>query len=107
MWCVVGDRIEFVVAHDDLGTAPVDHALDGPQDAKLIVTAIDQVADEDCLTRRMCVGAGRLVDAIVHLAQERIEFLGAAVDVADDVVALHDLIFAPGCDMFSSPRKRT
>jgi hypothetical protein len=82
----IGDRVEFVVAHDDVSTAAVDHAFDDLQDAQLIGASIDQVPDEDRLAFGMLVDTGQIVAAIVETAQQFFERGGAAMNVADDVV---------------------
>jgi hypothetical protein len=57
----VSDSVEFVIAHDDLGAAVVDHPLDQLQNLHLLRAAVDEVADEDRLAFRMAIGAGPVV----------------------------------------------
>jgi hypothetical protein len=46
---VVGDGVELVVAHDDLGASAVHHPLHGFQHLQLFAAAVDEVTDEDGL----------------------------------------------------------
>jgi hypothetical protein len=82
----------FVVALDAVGGSGRDHAHGDAQGTGGVGAAIDQVADEDDLAALGRRDAHRPVaailgpgDAIAQLAQQGLEFVGAAVDVADDV----------------------
>ncbi len=90
----VADCIEFVVAHDDLGAATVDHALDDLEGTQLLTAAVHQIADEDCAPLRMPKGAGPML--IAEFSQQGLQGGSATMDVTDDVVTLHDPIFAFG-----------
>src|ERR1700750_2968687 len=85
----VGDGIELVVTHDDLGASAVDHALHDLEDPELFVAAINQVADEDGSASGMPVGTGPVVDGVAERLEQNGELGGAAMDVADDVEVAH------------------
>ena len=86
---VVGDRVELVVAHDDLGTSAVHHGPDDLENPQLPRSSVDEIADEHHTPLRVLVRAGTCVGRITELAEEPLQLRGAAVDVADDVVTQH------------------
>src|SRR5205823_5985632 len=70
----------LVVAGYAEGVAGLDHRHDAAQHARAVRAAVDEVADDD---GRTALGVDT-VD-VAQLAQQRLQFGGAAVDVADDV----------------------
>ncbi len=81
----VTDRVELMIAHDDVCGADVGHRLDGLEHLELSRPAVDQVAHEHRGAFGMPVDAG-VVAPVSELHQQSGEFACAAVDVADDVV---------------------
>ena len=98
----VGDGVELVVAHHDLGGAGVDHRLDQLQGSQLFAPAIDQIADEDC--GALGVGIDATVGAVAEAFQALFKQRCHAVNVADDVITTHDPMMSRGCD--SQPLSR-
>lgn len=62
------------------------------QHVQLFIAAVDQVADEDCLPVGVTVFACAVGFLVVELDQQRFEFGGAPVDVADDVVTCYHFL---------------
>ncbi|MDT5220296.1 MAG: hypothetical protein QOF15_2401, partial [Mycobacterium sp.] len=60
--------------------------------------------DEDRLVVRMCMSAGRIIKPVAKFGEQCFERGSTAVDITDNVVALHDLIFASGYDIASRIR---
>lgn len=86
----VSDGVEFVVSHDDLGVSAVDHVLDDFEDTQLLTTAVDQIADKDRLSFGICECA--VFTLISEFGEQGMQSGRAAMNVADDVVALHEPI---------------
>jgi hypothetical protein len=89
---VIRHSVEFVVAHDDLSAAVVDHPLDYLEHLQLVITAVDEITDEDRLTLRVAIASCSFV-AVTQALQQLDQWLCTYVDVSDDVVALVGLRF--------------
>ena len=57
MGCVPGNRVEFVIAHDGLRRAGVEHPAHDADGLKLPRPAVDEIADEDRASIRVAPGA--------------------------------------------------
>ena len=80
----VAQGIVLVVAHHDAGRAVLHHVPHQVQSLPDARSPVDDVADEDGLALGVLVHA--VAFAIAHLLQQPDQGVGAAVDVADDVV---------------------
>ena len=83
----IRDRVEFMISQHHSCVAGVDHRLDDLQHPQLIGPPVDQIADEH--RRPLRVPVGPVVRGVVHLRQQRLEVVGAAVDIADHVITGH------------------
>ena len=84
--CVIGQSVEFVIAHDGQGIAGVDH---GPDDLKGfwdLRASVNEVAQKDSLPLGVLVDA--LVLGVAECREELYKLAGMPVDVSDEVV--HD-----------------
>ena len=82
--CVIGQSVEFVIAHDGQGKAGVDH---GPNDLKGfsdLRASVDEVAQKDSLPLGVLVDA--LVLGVAECREEVYKLAGMPVDVSDEVV---------------------
>jgi hypothetical protein len=84
----------LVVTQDAQGGPGLDHVADDPEGVEDTRPAVDEVAEEDRhpavgvavgRTRGEAVAVGAFDNVIAKLAEERLELVGTAVDVADDV----------------------
>ena len=84
IWCVIGQSVEFVIAHDGQGKAGVDH---GPNDLKSfsdLRASVNEVAQKDSLPLGVLVDA--LVPRVAECREEFYKLAGMPVDVSDEVV---------------------
>ena len=81
-----------MVTHDGARITLVHHAPRDLEHAKLLRSAIDQVAQEDELAANGRPVAATVRD-VTHLAQQAFEFVRVSVHVSNDVVALYPVSF--------------
>jgi hypothetical protein len=82
--CVVGERVELVIAHHGEGRTAVDHRPDDLERLQDPGAAVDEVAEEDGLTIGVAVDAVPLL--VSELLEQPLEGIGMAMDIADEVV---------------------
>jgi hypothetical protein len=93
----VGDRIELVIAQDDLSRTGIDHPLDDLEHLKLLGSPVDQIAEEDRLSIGMSEDLRLLVLDVAEVLEDLTELGSVPVDVTDDVVPAHGVIVPKGC----------
>jgi hypothetical protein len=83
----VGESVEFVVSHDAVSGARIDHGFDGLEDFNLLWATIDQVANED---GRVSLLAKYPINYFVSkVPKEALQLLEVSVNVSNDVVVRH------------------
>ncbi len=82
---VPGQGIEFVIAEDAVGMAAFDHGPHPAQGAADARAAIDQVTEKDRLALGVLPDAVHLL--IIKTLQQQVQGMGAAVEIADQIVA--------------------
>jgi hypothetical protein len=86
----VGDGVELVVAHHDLGRAGLHHGADDREHLELVGPAVDEIAEEHRLAFGVPVDAVDL--AVAEQIEQSPEVVGVAVDVADHVEPSHRVL---------------
>ena len=84
IWSVVGQSIEFVIAHDRQGKAGVDHGPDDLKGFSDLRASVNEVAQKDSLPFGVLVDA--LVLGVAECREELYKLAGMPVDVPDEVV---------------------
>ena len=84
IWCVVGQSVEFVIAHDGQGTTRVDHGPDDLKGFSDLRASVNEVAQKDSLPLGVLVDA--LVLGVAECREELYKLAGMPVDVSDEVV---------------------
>ena len=81
---VVGQSVEFVIAHDRQGKAGVDHGPDDLKGFSDLRASVNEVAQKDRLPFGVLVDA--LVLGVAECPEELYKLAGMPVDVSDEVV---------------------
>ena len=81
------ERIDLVVAKDRVSVAVFDHPAHRLEHFPDFWSSVDVVSHEDDLAA-LRVGVDSVSVFIAQLGEQGVEFVGVAVDVADDVVVL-------------------
>ena len=84
IWCVIGQSVEFVIAHDGQGKAGVDHGPDDLKGFSDLRASVNEVAQKDSLPLGVLVDA--LVLGVAECREEVYKLAGMPVDVSDEVV---------------------
>ena len=79
------DGIQFVVAHDGLGTPRIHQFAHNPDDGSVLGTSIDKIAQEDDLTITLRMEPRRAVPPPSKVFESSSQLLGLTVDIGDDV----------------------
>jgi len=79
-----GDGVEFMVTHNCRCIACINHTPHNIEGFELLRLAVNEIPYEDRLTLRMSPGV--LAFPITCVIQQRLQCLGMAVDVSNDVV---------------------
>lgn len=82
--CVVGQSVEFVIAHDRQGKAGVDHGPDDLKGFSDLRASVNEVAQKDSLPFGVLVDA--LVLGVAECPEELYKLAGMPVDVPDEVI---------------------
>ena len=81
---MVGQSVEFVIAHDGQGKAGVDHGPDDLKGFSDLRASVNEVAQKDSLPLGVLVDA--LVLGVAECREELYKLAGMPVDVSDEVV---------------------
>ena len=84
IWCVIGQSVEFVIAHDGQGKAGVDHGSDDLKGFSDLRASVNEVAKKDSLPLGVLVDA--LLLGVAECREEFYKLAGMPVDVSDEVV---------------------
>ena len=84
IWCVIGQSVEFVIAHDGQGKAGIDHGPDDLKGFSDLRASVDKVAQKNSLP--LVVLVDPLVLGVAECREEFYKLAGMPVDVADEVV---------------------
>src|SRR5665213_2317268 len=86
----VGNGVELMVAHYDLGGSGFLHVPNYGENRWLLFSSVNQVTYEDRLTVGVAVGATGL--RIAQAFEQSFQFLTLSVHITDDVEAIHAFI---------------
>jgi hypothetical protein len=89
----IGNRVELMIAHCDERALLIDHGAHEFERAQLSRPVIDQIAHEDGGVPSLSPGTGAML--VTHSSKQRLELVGMAMHVADDVV-IHDFFASEG-----------
>ena len=82
----VGNRVELMISHHNLGAAAVNHRLDEFKGLPLLRPTIDQIANENGSVGAVVVSTGSAAPTVAKTNESLFQLRGATVDVTDDVV---------------------
>jgi hypothetical protein len=105
--CRKGDRVEFVVAHDDAGRTGLDHAPYNRNGLELGGPTVDQIADKDHAAI-LAMSPGTVSLFIIKAAEQCLQGIRVTVYITNNIEAHSMLIISassPSCD--GQERRRT